>query len=50
MALIVDELVGQEEAFIRPLGKPLEKISGLAGVTMLGDGRVVFVVDLAGLF
>ena len=49
-ALIVDELVGQEEAFIRPLGKPLERISGLAGVTMLGDGRVVFVVDLAGLF
>jgi len=45
LALTVDELLGQEEAFIRPLGKPLEKISGLSGVTMLGDGRVVFVLD-----
>ncbi len=49
-ALVVDELVGQEEAFIRPLGKPLEKIAGLSGVTMLGDGRIVFVLDLGGLF
>lgn len=48
-ALVVNELIGQEEAFIRPLGKPLEKISGLSGVTMLGDGRVVFVLDTMGL-
>ena len=49
LALVVDEFIGQEEAFIRPLGKPLEKISGLAGVTMLGDGRIVFVLDTLGL-
>lgn len=49
VALIVDDLVGQEEAFIRPLGKPLELISGLSGVTMLGDGRVVFVLDTMSL-
>jgi len=49
MALLVDEFVGQEEAFIRPLGKPLERISGLSGVTMLGDGRIVFVLDTLGL-
>jgi len=48
-ALLVDEFVGQEEAFIRPLGKPLERISGLSGVTMLGDGRIVFVLDTLGL-
>ncbi len=50
LALVVDDLVGQEDAFIRPLGKPLERIPGLAGVTMLGDGRIVFVLDLVGLF
>lgn len=49
VALVVDELVGQEEAFIRPLGKPLERISGLSGVTMLGDGRAVFVLDTMSL-
>ena len=48
-ALLVDEFVGEEEAFIRPLGKPLERISGLSGVTMLGDGRIVFVLDTLGL-
>jgi two-component system, chemotaxis family, sensor kinase CheA len=49
IALMVDEFIGQEEAFIRPLGKPLERISGLSGVTMLGDGRIVFVLDTLGL-
>lgn len=49
VALTVDELVGQEEAFIRPLGKPLQRISGLSGVTMLGDGSVVFVLDTISL-
>jgi len=49
IALLVDEFIGQEEAFIRPLGKPLERISGLSGVTMLGDGRIVFVLDTLGL-
>jgi two-component system chemotaxis sensor kinase CheA len=33
----------------RPLGKPLENISGLSGVTMLGDGKVVFVLDTMSL-
>jgi len=50
MALVVDELKGQEQAFIRPLGRPLERIPGLGGVTMLGDGRIVFVLDLMSLF
>ncbi|MFO8057088.1 MAG: chemotaxis protein CheA [bacterium] len=49
VVLTVDELVGQEEAFIRPLGKPLQRISGLSGVTMLGDGSVVFVLDTMSL-
>jgi two-component system chemotaxis sensor kinase CheA len=48
-ALVVDELVRQEEAFVRPLGKPLERIPGLSGVTMLGDGQMVFVLDTMSL-
>ena len=50
MAIAVDDLIGQEDAFIRPLGRPLEKIPGLSGVTMLGDGKIVFVLDVMGLF
>lgn len=49
VAIAVDRFLGQQEVFIRPLGRPLEKIASLAGVTILGDGRPVFVLDPARL-
>ncbi len=45
-ALGVDRLLGQEEVVLRPLGPPLERISGLAGTTILGSGRPIFVLDV----
>ena len=45
----VDGFLGQEEAFIRPLGRPLSRIEGLAGVMTRGDGRPVFVLDMPNL-
>lgn len=44
--LMVDELVGIEQIFVKPLGRPLNKIECLSGVTILGDGRMVLVLDL----
>ncbi|MFH0811682.1 MAG: ATP-binding protein [Pseudomonadota bacterium] len=44
--LMVDEILGIEQIFVKPLGKPLNKIEGLFGVTTLGDGRMVLVLDL----
>ena len=32
--------------YVKPLGSPLERIDGLYGVTVLGDGRIVLVLDL----
>jgi two-component system chemotaxis sensor kinase CheA len=50
LGLIVDELLGQEEVVIKSMGHMLGKTKGLAGATILGDGRVRLIVDLIGLF
>jgi two-component system chemotaxis sensor kinase CheA len=48
-ALSVDRLVGQEEAVLKPLFPPLDAIRGLAGTTVLGNGRPLLVLDPRGL-
>ena len=48
-ALSVDRLVGQEEAVLKPLFPPLDRIKGLAGTTVLGNGRPLLVLDPRGL-
>ncbi|HEX5747229.1 MAG TPA: chemotaxis protein CheA [Archangium sp.] len=46
VALAVDRLVGQEEAVLKPLSRPLDLLPGLSGVTILGSGRPVFILDV----
>ena len=46
VALQVDRLFGQEEAVLKPLPPPLDLVPGLAGVTILGTGRPVFILDV----
>lgn len=48
-ALLVDELLGKQEVVIKSLGGYLKDIKGLAGGTILGDGKVGLILDLAGL-
>jgi two-component system chemotaxis sensor kinase CheA len=50
MALAVDRFLGQQEVFVKPLGRPLAKLKGLVGGAILGDGEVVFILDIANLF
>lgn len=45
IAISVEELFGEEEIVIKPLGKLLENVQGIAGATITGDGRVVLIVD-----
>ena len=47
--LVVDALTGQKEIVIKPLGSYLKKVAGIAGSTILGDGRVVMIVDVGEL-
>jgi two-component system, chemotaxis family, sensor kinase CheA len=47
--IAVDRLLGGMQAVIKPLGKVFRGISGIAGSTILGDGRVGLIIDVPGL-
>jgi two-component system chemotaxis sensor kinase CheA len=49
LGLVVSGLMGQQEVAIKSLGSYLSNIRGIAGSTILGDGRVTLIVDPAGL-
>jgi two-component system chemotaxis sensor kinase CheA len=49
-ALLVDEILGKQEIVIKSLGPIFQQQEGLAGGTILGDGRVGLILDLAGLY
>jgi len=46
VGLAVDTLIGQQEAVLKPLGQPLENVAGISAVTVLGNGRPVFILDV----
>lgn len=46
---VVDQLVGQEEVVIKPLGKLLHGTPGMSGATITGDGRIALILDIPGL-
>lgn len=47
--LVVDEIVGEQEIVIKSLGSYIGDVRGLGGATILGDGRVSLIVDVASL-
>ncbi|BDG09675.1 chemotaxis protein CheA [Anaeromyxobacter paludicola] len=46
VGLAVDALLGQAEAVLKPLSRPLDLVAGLSAVTVLGTGRPVFILDV----
>jgi two-component system chemotaxis sensor kinase CheA len=46
VALLVDRLARQQEIYVKPLPRMLAGARGLAGLTVLGDGRPVFLLDV----
>jgi two-component system chemotaxis sensor kinase CheA len=48
-ALLVDELLGQQQVVIKSLEANFTKVRGIAGATIVGDGRVALILDVAGL-
>ncbi|MFV1873247.1 MAG: chemotaxis protein CheW [Oleiphilus sp.] len=49
VGFIVDQLVGQEEVVIKPLGDMLHGTAGMAGATITGDGRIALILDIPSL-
>jgi two-component system chemotaxis sensor kinase CheA len=45
VGLVVDRLVGQREVFVKSLAFPLDRLPGVHGATVLGDGSVIFIID-----
>jgi len=45
VGFVVDQLLGQEEVVIKPLGAMLHGTKGLAGATITGDGRISLILD-----
>jgi two-component system chemotaxis sensor kinase CheA len=43
---VVDQLIGQEEVVIKPLGAMLHGTAGMAGATITGDGRIALILDV----
>ncbi|WP_420426243.1 chemotaxis protein CheA [Algiphilus sp.] len=46
IALIVDELIGQQQAVVKSLSTNFRRVDGIAGATILGDGRVALILDV----
>jgi len=47
--LVVDELMGEFQTVIKPLGKIFSKLRGISGSTILGSGEVALIVDVPSL-
>jgi len=48
--LMVDDLLGKQEVVIKNLGEQLKAVKGVAGATIMGDGRVGLILDVHGIF
>jgi two-component system chemotaxis sensor kinase CheA len=49
VGLLVDRISGQREIVVKTLRDPLIRVAGVSGATELGDGRLVLILDVAGL-
>ena len=47
--LVVDELLGETQAVIKPLGLIFQRLRGISGATILGSGEVALILDIPGL-
>ena len=47
--LAADELLGEQQAVIKPLGRLVQGIRGVSGSTILGNGRVALILDVPAL-
>ena len=48
-ALLVDSLVGQQQVVVKNLESNFRKVAGISGATILGDGGVSLILDVAAL-
>jgi chemosensory pili system protein ChpA (sensor histidine kinase/response regulator) len=47
--LVAEELIGSREIVVKPVGPQISGIRGISGATILGDGRIVVILDIGAL-
>lgn len=50
LALLVDDILGQEQVVIKSISENMNQVDGVAGATILGDGNVALILDIPSLF
>jgi len=50
IGLVVEQLIGQQQVVIKTLGERFEKLRGISGAAILGDGRVGLILEMSGLY
>lgn len=50
IGLVIDDLMGQQEIVIKPLGKYTNKCKLISGATILGDGEIALILDTNSIF
>lgn len=49
MGLVVSQVLGEQDIAVKPLGSLIKRTKGIAGATILGDGRVALILDIMSL-
>ncbi|OPX30470.1 MAG: hypothetical protein B1H08_01655 [Candidatus Omnitrophica bacterium 4484_171] len=49
LGLLVDKIAGEQDIVVKPLGSMIRKVKGIAGATILGDGKVALILDVANI-
>src|SRR5690606_8206780 len=49
VAICVDNVIGSREVVVKPVGAQVSSIPGIFGATIMGDGRVIVILDVAPL-
>jgi two-component system chemotaxis sensor kinase CheA len=50
ICLFVDELIGEQQVVVKTIPKYIKKIKGIGGCTLLGNGDISLIIDVAGFF
>ena len=50
VCLFVDELIGEQQVVVKSIPKYIKKVKGISGCTLLGNGDISLIVDVAGFY
>lgn len=50
LCLFVDELIGEQQVVVKTIPKYIKKVKGISGCTLLGNGDISLIIDVAGFF